>query len=109
LRQNFYSMTTSLRRRKRAQAHGVLFGRPRKLLRDLSGKCRDGSPLVYRFFIVASSGHRPYIPCIPAYSLHARDPPIPKLVICPTEEFRHGCHTGSVWLVMMSNQEGDEP
>jgi len=33
----------------------------------------------------------------------------PKPVICPAEEFRHECHTGSVWFVMMSNQEGDEP
>jgi hypothetical protein len=32
-----------------------------------------------------------------------------KSVICPAEEFWHGCHTDSVWLVMMTNQEGDEP
>lgn len=38
----------------------------------LSGKGRDGSPLVHRFFIIASSGHGPYIPCMPAVIMARR-------------------------------------
>lgn len=35
----------------------------------LSGIGRDGKPRTVRFFIVARSGHGPYIPCIPAILL----------------------------------------
>jgi saccharopine dehydrogenase-like NADP-dependent oxidoreductase len=38
----------------------------------LSGKGRDGSPLVHRFFIIASSGHGPYIPCMPTIIMARR-------------------------------------
>ena len=38
----------------------------------LAGEGRDGQPRRVRFFIVARSGHGPYIPCIPAILLARR-------------------------------------
>ncbi|HEY2532450.1 MAG TPA: saccharopine dehydrogenase NADP-binding domain-containing protein [Xanthobacteraceae bacterium] len=38
----------------------------------LSGQGRDGNPLVHRFFIIARSGHGPYIPCMPAILMARR-------------------------------------
>jgi saccharopine dehydrogenase-like NADP-dependent oxidoreductase len=38
----------------------------------LSGKGPDRSPLVHRFLIIASSGHGPYIPCMPAILMARR-------------------------------------
>ena len=35
----------------------------------LAGEGRDGRPKRVRFFIVARSGHGPYIPCMPAILL----------------------------------------
>jgi len=38
----------------------------------LSGIGRDGGPLRARFFLIARSGHGPYIPCMPAILLARR-------------------------------------
>lgn len=35
----------------------------------LSGPGRDGRPRTVRFFLIARSGHGPYIPCMPAILL----------------------------------------
>jgi hypothetical protein len=38
----------------------------------LTGEGRDGRPRRVRFFIIARSGHGPYIPCMPAILLARR-------------------------------------
>lgn len=38
----------------------------------LSGEGKDGHALEERFFIIARSGHGPYIPCMPAIMLARR-------------------------------------